>query len=139
MIEASIKSVQCISPAGLHTMSYKEWGASDNPNVLVCAHGVTRVADDFDNLARAMCLHKIIQAVTDADSLHLLMRANITPGSLIYFPLFHVDNFAQGLQAPAAVAAAGKLYAVCLFGLLQFIPALQPCGFVCLTGLKGFL
>ncbi|MEG1325409.1 MAG: alpha/beta hydrolase, partial [Janthinobacterium sp.] len=54
MIEASIKSVQCISPAGLHTMSYKEWGAADNPNVLVCAHGVTRVADDFDNLARAM-------------------------------------------------------------------------------------
>ena len=54
MIEASIKSVQCISPAGLHTMSYKEWGAPDNPNVLVCAHGVTRVADDFDNLARAM-------------------------------------------------------------------------------------
>ena len=50
MIEASIKSVQCISPAGLHRMSYKEWGAPDNPNVLVCAHGVTRVADDFDNL-----------------------------------------------------------------------------------------
>lgn len=54
MIEASIKSVQCISPAGLHRMSYKEWGAPDNPNVLVCAHGVTRVADDFDSLARAM-------------------------------------------------------------------------------------
>ena len=54
MIEERIKSVQCISPAGLHTMSYKEWGAADNPNVLVCAHGVTRVGDDFDSLARAM-------------------------------------------------------------------------------------
>ena len=54
MIEARIQSVQCISPAGLHSMSYKEWGAPDNPNVLVCAHGVTRVADDFDSLAQAL-------------------------------------------------------------------------------------
>lgn len=43
MIEASIKSVQCISPAGLHTMSYKEWGAPDNPNVLVCEIGRAHV------------------------------------------------------------------------------------------------
>ncbi|NHZ79301.1 alpha/beta fold hydrolase [Massilia sp. CCM 8695] len=54
MIEARIKSVQCISPAGLHQMSYKEWGDEANPRVLVCAHGVTRVGDDFDNLARAL-------------------------------------------------------------------------------------
>ena len=67
------------------------------------------------------------------------MRADVATGSLINFPLFHVDNFAQGLQAPAAAAVTGKLFAVCLFGLLQFIPALQPGGFVCLTGLKGFL
>jgi len=54
MNEPAIKSVQCISPAGLHRMAYKEWGAPDNPNVLVCVHGVTRVADDFDDLARAL-------------------------------------------------------------------------------------
>lgn len=54
MQEARIKSVQCISPAGLHQMSYKEWGDEDNPDVLVCVHGVTRVGDDFDNLARAL-------------------------------------------------------------------------------------
>lgn len=54
MIEATtatIKSVQCISPAGLHRMVYKEWGRADNPKVLVCVHGVTRVSDDFDALA----------------------------------------------------------------------------------------
>ncbi|GAC1407501.1 MAG: hypothetical protein NVSMB6_05240 [Burkholderiaceae bacterium] len=33
-------------------MAYKEWGDPDNPNVLVCVHGVTRVGDDFDVLAR---------------------------------------------------------------------------------------
>jgi pimeloyl-ACP methyl ester carboxylesterase len=57
MSEARIRSVQCVSLTGLHNMSYKEWGAADNPNVLVCVHGVTRVGDDFDNLARAMCGH----------------------------------------------------------------------------------
>jgi len=55
MIEAKIKSVQCFSLSGLHQMVYKEWGEADNPNVLVCVHGVTRVSDDFDNLARALC------------------------------------------------------------------------------------
>ena len=55
MIQAQIKTVQCLSPAGLHTMAYKEWGDPDNPNVLVCVHGVTRVSDDFDNMARDLC------------------------------------------------------------------------------------
>jgi pimeloyl-ACP methyl ester carboxylesterase len=54
MFEAKIKSVQCLSLAGLHRMSYKEWGDESNPNVLVCVHGVTRVGDDFDSMARAL-------------------------------------------------------------------------------------
>lgn len=48
------KAVQCLSPGGLHTMSYKEWGDPANPKVLLCVHGVTRVADDFDALAEAL-------------------------------------------------------------------------------------
>lgn len=48
------KFVQCISPAGLHKMAYKEWGDPRNPNVLLCVHGVTRVSDDFDVLALTM-------------------------------------------------------------------------------------
>ncbi len=54
MLEPKIKSVQCLSLAGLHRMSYKEWGDESNPRVLVCVHGVTRVGDDFDNMARAL-------------------------------------------------------------------------------------
>jgi len=54
-MQARRKSVQCISPTGLHTMSYKEWGDPLNPKVLVCVHGVTRVAEDFDSLALALC------------------------------------------------------------------------------------
>ena len=49
------KTVQCLSPAGLHNMAYREWGDPHNPNVLLCIHGVTRVSGDFDQLARALC------------------------------------------------------------------------------------
>lgn len=53
-MQPRIKKVQCLSPAGLHAMAYKEWGDPENENVLVCVHGVTRVSDDFDAIAVAM-------------------------------------------------------------------------------------
>lgn len=36
-------------------MAYKEWGDAENPATLVCVHGLTRVSDDFDALAEALC------------------------------------------------------------------------------------
>jgi len=48
------RHVQCASAAGLHRIAYREWGRADNPQVLVCVHGLGRCARDFDNLARAM-------------------------------------------------------------------------------------
>ncbi len=57
MTAARIKSVQCCSPTGLHLMSYKEWGDENNPEILICAHGVTRVGDDFDVMAAALSDH----------------------------------------------------------------------------------
>jgi len=44
-------AVLCASPSGLHRLSYLEWGDPDNPRVLVCVHGLTRCARDFDQLA----------------------------------------------------------------------------------------
>ena len=52
MAPHQFKKVQCLSPAGLHYMAYKEWGDPHNPNVLICVHGVTRVSGDFDVMAR---------------------------------------------------------------------------------------
>ena len=49
------KRVQCASSAGLHRMAYLEWGEAHNPDVVICVHGLTRCARDFDNLARALC------------------------------------------------------------------------------------
>jgi pimeloyl-ACP methyl ester carboxylesterase len=48
------RSVQCVSPRGLHRMAYLEWGDPRNRDVLVCVHGLTRTARDFDELARAL-------------------------------------------------------------------------------------
>jgi pimeloyl-ACP methyl ester carboxylesterase len=48
------KRVQCASPAGLHRIAYLEWGDPANAEVLICVHGLTRCARDFDNLARAL-------------------------------------------------------------------------------------
>jgi pimeloyl-ACP methyl ester carboxylesterase len=55
MTQPLLRNVQCISPSGLHRMAYKEWGEHDNPDVLLCIHGVTRVSDDFDALAEQLC------------------------------------------------------------------------------------
>jgi pimeloyl-ACP methyl ester carboxylesterase len=55
--QVRFETVQCISPDGLHRMFYKDWGDIDNPNVLVCVHGVTRVSDDFDVLAQELLPH----------------------------------------------------------------------------------
>lgn len=54
LVPARMGHVQCASPAGLHHMRYVEWGAIDNPRVLICVHGLTRNARDFDFLARAL-------------------------------------------------------------------------------------
>src|SRR5574343_1546953 len=56
-MEFKQQNVQCIGPAGLHRMAYTEWGARDNPRVLVCVHGLTRNGRDFDALAEAMSAH----------------------------------------------------------------------------------
>jgi pimeloyl-ACP methyl ester carboxylesterase len=47
-------SVKCLSSDGFHRMAYVEWGAADNPRVLVCVHGLTRCGRDFDFLAQVL-------------------------------------------------------------------------------------
>jgi pimeloyl-ACP methyl ester carboxylesterase len=53
-IEPRRRSLQCLSPRGLHRVAYLEWGDPRNTDVLVCVHGLTRVARDFDRFAAAM-------------------------------------------------------------------------------------
>ena len=53
-MSARQRFVQCASPRGLHRVGYLEWGDPKNEGVLVCVHGLTRCARDFDALAAAM-------------------------------------------------------------------------------------
>lgn len=48
------RTVTCASPSGLHRLAYLEWGDPMNPRALVCVHGLTRCARDFDPLAAAL-------------------------------------------------------------------------------------
>ena len=52
-----LRDVQCVTPAGLHRMAYREWGDPENDHVLVGVHGLTRIGNDFDALAQAMLPH----------------------------------------------------------------------------------
>ena len=49
-----LEHVQCLDSRGLHRMAYWEWGDPQNPNVLVCVHGLSRQGRDFDTLAQAL-------------------------------------------------------------------------------------
>jgi pimeloyl-ACP methyl ester carboxylesterase len=48
------ETLQCLGPNGFHRVSYTEWGDPGAARVVVCAHGLTRNARDFDFLARRL-------------------------------------------------------------------------------------
>jgi len=53
-MSARQRFVSCASPRGLHRIAYLEWGDPKNLRVLICVHGLTRCARDFDKLAAAL-------------------------------------------------------------------------------------
>lgn len=52
MLTARLHTVQWLSPQGLHKLAYREWGEPDNPHVLLCVHGLTRISADFEAMAQ---------------------------------------------------------------------------------------
>ncbi len=48
------KYITSCSIGGLHKLAYLEWGDENNPNVLICSHGLTRNKHDFDLLAEKL-------------------------------------------------------------------------------------
>lgn len=43
-----------LSSEGFHRLYYREWGDPDNEHTIVCVHGVTRLSNDFDALAKKL-------------------------------------------------------------------------------------
>ncbi|MDA1117821.1 MAG: alpha/beta fold hydrolase [Proteobacteria bacterium] len=48
------QSFLSLGPAGFHRVAYTDWGDADNPNVVLCVHGLWRNSRDFDSLADAL-------------------------------------------------------------------------------------
>jgi len=56
-----VRHLRGLSPHGFHRVVYFEWGASDNPDVVICVHGVGRNARDFDVLGEALAsTHRVL-------------------------------------------------------------------------------
>ncbi|HET8830515.1 MAG TPA: alpha/beta hydrolase, partial [Casimicrobiaceae bacterium] len=50
-----------LSAHGFHRVVYYEWGERDNPDVVVCVHGIGRNGRDFDVLAEALAsTHRVL-------------------------------------------------------------------------------
>jgi pimeloyl-ACP methyl ester carboxylesterase len=47
-------SVACLGQGGFHRMAYRQWGPANGRGVVLCVHGLTRNAGDFDDLAAAL-------------------------------------------------------------------------------------
>ncbi|MGH8726614.1 MAG: alpha/beta fold hydrolase [Burkholderiales bacterium] len=48
------ENILCLGPHGFHRLNYYDWGDHDNPHVVICVHGLTRNARDFDFLAQVL-------------------------------------------------------------------------------------
>lgn len=48
------RTLRAAGARGWQRLAYVEWGAPDNPEVVVCVHGLTRNGRDFDWLAQAL-------------------------------------------------------------------------------------
>jgi len=51
------RSVSCLGPHGFHRLAYRDWPGPKDAPVLICVHGLTRNARDFDTLAAALSAH----------------------------------------------------------------------------------
>ncbi|MFC6856312.1 alpha/beta fold hydrolase [Marivibrio halodurans] len=54
MSEPRLRSVRCVADADCHRMVYDDYGPLESPHAVVCVHGLTRNAGDFERLARAL-------------------------------------------------------------------------------------
>ncbi|HVA12741.1 MAG TPA: alpha/beta hydrolase [Stellaceae bacterium] len=51
------RELACLGPHGFHRLAYVEWPGPRDAPVLLCVHGLTRNARDFDTLAQALSAH----------------------------------------------------------------------------------
>jgi pimeloyl-ACP methyl ester carboxylesterase len=51
------RSLTCLGPSGFHRLVYSEWPGPAGAPTLLCVHGLTRNAGDFEVIAQALSAH----------------------------------------------------------------------------------
>jgi len=51
------RHLSCLGPSGFHQLVYSQWPGPAGARTLVCVHGLTRNAKDFDAIAEALAAH----------------------------------------------------------------------------------
>jgi pimeloyl-ACP methyl ester carboxylesterase len=55
------QNLRCLGPSGFHRMTYVEWSLGSDAPTLLCVHGLTRNAKDFDVFAEALSdRHRVV-------------------------------------------------------------------------------
>ncbi len=113
-------SVKCLGNRGFHRMRWVEWGARDNPRVLVCVHGLTRCGRDFDYLAERL-----------ADDYRVLCPDIVGRGRSDWLPDKNDYGYPQYLADLTAMLAAAGTESVdwlgtSMGGILGMMLAAQP-------------
>jgi pimeloyl-ACP methyl ester carboxylesterase len=57
------RALICLGPHGFHQVAYVEWPGRANAPTLLCVHGLTRNARDFDSVAQALSPHYRVVSV----------------------------------------------------------------------------
>ncbi|MGA1552832.1 MAG: alpha/beta fold hydrolase [Burkholderiaceae bacterium] len=95
--------IQCISPAGSHTMVVREWGAGHAAPVVVCVHGLTRNSSDFQPLAQALA----------SDGMRVLAPDIVGRGDSDWLSdpqYYRIDQYCQDVLAMVRQLQLGPVY-----------------------------
>jgi pimeloyl-ACP methyl ester carboxylesterase len=124
-----LKKFPVTSPAGLNGVrhiAYTEWGAPDNPHIVVCVHGLTRNCRDFDFLAQALAADYRVICVDVVGRGQSDWLANAADYD--HYPLYLSDALA--LLAHIGVAGNNQKIVdwvgVSMGGLIGIMLAIQP-------------
>lgn len=113
-----LSSVQCVSRHGFHKVAYRDWGDQHAQDCLVCVHGLTRNARDFDRLAEHLSLKmRVICAdlagrgqsdwLNDSSDYHLLQYNMDMTTLLARTSLPQVDWLGTSLGGLIGISLAG--------------------------------
>jgi pimeloyl-ACP methyl ester carboxylesterase len=121
----SRQSLLGLSKAGFHRVSYCEWGDPAAQRLVICVHGLTRNARDFDMLARTLSTHC---RVVCPDLVGRGQSEWLADKSDYAYPQYLADMTALIARASASLPAGDAIdwVGTSIGGLIGMLLAAQP-------------